>query len=132
MEKQLNQIKIETPKAQIPTGPYSQGIVLGNLIFAAGQIGVNKDTDLVYEDLEQQVIAAIENLEAVLVAAGGDLATVVKTTVFITDMGLFSCFNEIYNRYFKEPYPVRTCVEVSALPKGAVFEIECIAYQYLK
>jgi len=119
---------INTNTAPAAIGPYSQGIDIGNLIFSSGQIPVNPSTGKIADgNIEEQTKQVLENLKNVLLAGGSDLSKVIKTTVFIKDMNHFSKINEIYAQYFTEPYPVRSCVEVSRLPKDVLIEIEAVA-----
>ena len=124
--------KAETNKAPAAIGPYCQAAVTGGIVYTSGQIPLDPATGLIVgEEIAAVEIAAqteriIKNLAAVLEAAGSDLDHVIKTTCFITDMGSFAAFNEVYGRYFTSK-PARSCVEVSALPKGALVEIELIA-----
>lgn len=119
--------QIKTDKAPQAIGPYSQGIRTGNLIFTSGQIPTDPVSGTAAGGIEGQTRRAIENLKAVLTAAGAGLSNVVKTTVYIKDMNDFAIINEIYSEYFTEPYPARSCVEVSRLPKDVLIEIEAIA-----
>ncbi|QDA31230.1 RidA family protein [Thermococcus indicus] len=118
-----------TERAPKPIGPYSQGIIAeGRLLFVSGQIPINPETgELVDGDIEEQARVAIENLLAVVEAAGGSAENVVKVTVYIRNMGDYARFNEVYNRYFSSSKPARAVVEVSNLPKGVAVEIEAIA-----
>lgn len=117
-----------TEKAPHPAGPYSQGIQLENdLMFVSGQIGVEPETGELAGTVEEQAKQALENMVAVVHAGGGTAASVLKTTLFLADMEKYTAVNEIYAGFFAENPPARTCVEVSALPKGALIEIECIA-----
>jgi 2-iminobutanoate/2-iminopropanoate deaminase len=116
-----------TDKAPAAIGPYSQGIVAGGFIFTSGQIPVDPLTGQIAKTAEKQAEQAIENLASVLTAAGSGLKSVVKTTVFIKDMNDFGSINEVYARYFSAPYPARSCVEVSRLPKNVLIEIEAVA-----
>ena len=116
-----------TDKAPAAIGPYSQGIVAGGFIFTSGQIPVDPLTGQIAKTAEQQAEQAIENLASVLTAAGSGLKSVVKTTVFIKDMNDFGSINEVYARYFSAPYPARSCVEVSRLPKNVLIEVEAVA-----
>jgi len=116
-----------TDKAPAAIGPYSQGIVAGGFIFTSGQIPVDPLTGQIEKTAEKQAEQAIENLASVLTAAGSGLKSVVKTTVFIKDMNDFGSINEVYARYFSAPYPARSCVEVSRLPKNVLIEIEAVA-----
>ncbi len=118
---------IETEKAPAAIGPYSQAIVSGGLVYTSGQIPINPATGAIEAStIEEQTRQAIQNLAAVLEAAGSGLDKVLKTTCFITDMGAFSAFNEVYASLFPAN-PARSCVEVSKLPKGALVEIEAVA-----
>ena len=119
--------EIKTDKAPAAIGPYSQAIVSGGFVYTSGQIPIDPATGSIDAAcIEVQADQAIRNLAAVLEAAGSGLDRVVKTTCFIKDMGAFAAFNEVYAKYFTEK-PARSCVEVSALPKGALVEIEAIA-----
>lgn len=121
--------KIQTDGAPAAIGPYSQAIVSGGLLFTAGQIGLDPATGVMVEGgVEAQAIRALENLTAVLAAAGSSMKDVLKTTVYLADMADFARVNEIYARYFEEPYPARSAVQAAALPKGALLEIEAIAH----
>ena len=117
---------IKTEKAPKAIGPYSQGIIFENLIFTSGQIGINAEGELVGKDIVEQTEQVIKNLKEVLKAGGSGLSSVIKTTVFLKNMSDFSAMNEVYEKYFTEK-PARSTVEVSALPKGALVEIDCIA-----
>ncbi len=118
---------IETKKAPAAIGPYSQGISFGDFIYTSGQIPLVPETDVLMDGgIAQQTEQAIHNLAAVLDAAGSSLEKVIKTTCFLKNMGDFSAFNAVYEKYFTGR-PARSCVEVSALPKGALVEIEVIA-----
>ena len=109
-------------------GPYSQAIAVGSFIYTSGQIPIHPKTgEVVGNEIQQQAEQVLENLKNVLEAAGSGMDKVVKTTVFIKDMNSFSKVNEVYAKYFKEPYPARSCVEVSKLPKDVLVEIEAVA-----
>ncbi|MCX6844762.1 MAG: RidA family protein [candidate division WOR-3 bacterium] len=124
----MNRQAILTEKAPKPIGPYSQAVRHGNLVFTSGQIPIDPATgDLVAGDIVKETEQVFTNLAAVLAAAGTSLERAVKTTVFLTDMGLFSRVNEVYARHFKEPFPARSTVQVAALPKGVAIEIEVVA-----
>ena len=117
-----------TTNAPAAVGPYSQAIDCGDLGFLSGQIPLVPETGLVADGgLEAQAHQMFANIKAVLAEAGMSLSNVVKTTVFMTDLSQFAAFNAIYAEYFKAPYPARSCVEVSALPKGVLVECELIA-----
>ena len=117
-----------TKNAPAAVGPYSQAIDCGDFVFLSGQIPLVPETGLVAKGgLEAQAHQMFVNIQAVLAEAGMSLSNVVKTTVFMTDLSQFAAFNAIYAEYFKAPYPARSCVEVSALPKGVLVECELIA-----
>lgn len=119
--------KIHTEKAPAAIGPYSQAITSGKLVYTSGQIPLCPESGaLVGTDIAAQTEQVIQNLSAVLQAAGASLDTVVKTTCFILDMADFAAFNEVYAKYFTGK-PGRSCVAVKALPKDAMVEIEAIA-----
>jgi 2-iminobutanoate/2-iminopropanoate deaminase len=113
------------PKA---IGPYSQAIVLNNVLYTSGQIGLDPQTGDLKIGIEEQVKQVMENLKALLKEADMDFSNVMKTTIFLKSMEDFALVNQIYASYFNENPPARSCVEVSALPKGALVEIELIAH----
>jgi len=120
--------KIATDRAPKAIGPYSQAIRSGDLIFCAGQVGLDPATgEAVQGDVKVQTARILDNLAAVLAAAGSDLAHVLKTTVFLTDMGDFAAMNEIYAQKFGDHRPARSTIGIAALPRGLRVEIECIA-----
>ncbi|MBI4769547.1 MAG: RidA family protein [Chloroflexi bacterium] len=115
-------------KAPAAIGPYSVGVRTGDLVFTAGQVGLDRGTDeLVPGGIEAQTRQVMFNLQNVLQAAGSDLRRVVKTTVFLQNMGDFAAFNKVYGEYFPDDPPARSTVAVAALPKGALVEIEAVA-----
>lgn len=119
--------KISTEKAPAAIGPYSQGIITGNLLFASGQIAINPaNGEIEGGDIVSQTRQVMKNIGALLEAAGTDYTKVVKTTCFLADMGDFATFNEIYAEYFTEK-PARSCVAVKTLPKNVLCEVEVIA-----
>ncbi len=118
---------ISTDRAPGALGPYSQAIDTGIFIFASGQLGLDPVSGELAEGVQEQARVALENVTAVLDAAGSSLDQVVKTTVFLQDMNDFAAMNEIYGQFFKEPYPARSAVQVARLPKDALVEIEVIA-----
>ena len=118
---------IETSKAPGAVGPYSQGIRAGDLVFVSGQLPANAEGVLIIDDIAAATRQSLENVNAVLSAAGAQMSDVVKATVFLTDMGDFSAMNKVYGEFFSDPFPARACIEVAALPKGAKVEIEVIA-----
>jgi 2-iminobutanoate/2-iminopropanoate deaminase len=119
---------IETSAAPAAIGPYSQAKALGNLLFTAGQIPlVPGSMEMVTGPIEAQTEQVIRNLEAILKEAGSDWSRVLKTTVFLTDLGDFAAFNAVYEKLLGGAKPARSTVQVAALPKGAKVEIELIA-----
>ncbi len=125
--KQKERIEsILTENAPAPIGPYAQGVRAGGVMYTAGQIGLRPD-GTVPEDLRDQARVALSNLVAVLEAGGANVNTVLKTTIFLTDMGDFSQVNDVYATFFSEHSPARSTVEVSGLPKGVAVEIEAVA-----
>ena len=119
---------IHTTNAPAAVGPYSQAIDCGDIVFCSGQIPLVPETGLMAEGgIEAQSRQMFANIKAVLLAAGLDFCNVVKTTVFMADLSQFAAFNAIYAEYFPSNPPARSCVEVSALPKGALVECEVIA-----
>jgi 2-iminobutanoate/2-iminopropanoate deaminase len=119
---------ISTQGAPKPVGPYAQGVVVGNTLYVSGQIGLEPSRGrLVGGGIVAETEQVLENLFAVVHAAGFTRADVVKTTVFVTDLADFATVNGVYERYFAEPYPARATVQVAALPAGARVEIEAVA-----
>lgn len=119
---------ISTKDAPAAIGPYSQAMRVDRLLYLSGQIPLDPGTgELVRGDIAAQTEQVIKNMSAVLAAAGCTLKDVVKTTIFLTDMGSFAEVNAVYGKHFSEPYPARSTVEVRRLPKGAEVEIEAIA-----
>ena len=119
---------ISTDKAPAAIGPYSQAVRTGNLVFVSGQLPIDPATGAFAEGgIKELTRQSILNAKAILEQAGTDLAHVVKTTVFLADMGDFAAMNEVYSQYFTEPFPARSAVAVKTLPKGALVEMECIA-----
>ncbi len=118
---------LNTKEAPQPIGPYSQGIDLDGLVFLSGQIGLKPETGELAEGIAAQTHQVIQNIRAVLQSAGCSLTNVVKSTVYLRSMNDFTQFNQIYGDYFKVNAPARTTVEVSALPKSALIEIDIIA-----
>lgn len=119
---------ISTPKAPAAIGPYSQAVVVGDMIYTSGMIPIIPETgELNTGDIKEQARQAIGNLVALLGEAGSDAESVVKTTVFIKDMNDFAAVNEVYSEFFKGDCPARSCVEVARLPKDVKIEIEAIA-----
>ena len=119
---------IATPEAPAAVGPYSQAIATGDLLFCAGQIPLDPVTgDLVGPDVTAQTERVCQNIGAVLKANGFTFANVVKTTVFLTDLANFAAMNAVYAKYFTEPFPARSTIQVAGLPRGSQVEIEVTA-----
>ena len=119
-----------TEKAPQALGPYSVGVKAGNLVFTAGQVGINPENgEIVPGGVETETRQALTNLKAVLEAAGVSLKTVVKTTVFLRDMNDFSLMNKVYEEFFTSEFPARSAVQVARIPKDGAVEIEAIALQ---
>lgn len=118
---------IVPPGAQT-VGPYSPAILAGDFLFISGQIPVDESGELVRGGIEEQAARCMENLRAVLTAAGASFSDLVKVTIYLADMGDFQAVNQVYSRYFELEPPARACIQVAALPKGARIEIEAIAY----
>ncbi|AHM56471.1 RutC family protein [Peptoclostridium acidaminophilum DSM 3953] len=119
---------ISTVKAPAAVGPYSQAVKAGNMVFVSGQIPFVPETmELVSEDVQEQTARSLENVVAILEAAGASIKDVVKVSVFIKDMNDFGKINEVYEKYFGDHKPARACVEVARLPKDVKVEIEAIA-----
>jgi len=120
---------VYTPRAPKPIGPYSQGVIAGCFLFVSGQIPLDPETGSMVEgDFKARVRRVLENVKAIVEAAGGSLRDVVKVTVYLRDIRLFQEFNEVYSEYFREDPPARAVVEVSSLPRGSDVEVEAIAY----
>ena len=118
---------IHTDHAPAAVGPYSQAVLTGGLLLTSGQLGLNPETGILPEGVEAQAAQALQNIGAILAESGYERADVVKTTIFIRNMGDFAAVNRIYAGFFGDHKPARSCVEVSALPKGGLVEIEAIA-----
>lgn len=120
-------VKIESGNAPKAIGPYSQAVLVDDTLYVSGNIPVNPATGDVADGIVNQSKQVFENMKAVLNEAGMGFENVVKTTAFLTDLSNFATFNDIYASYFVAPYPARSCVEVSKLPKNVLVEVECIA-----
>ena len=119
---------ISTKKAHAAIGPYSQAIQVGNLVYTSGQIPIDPSTGTFAEGgIKEQTRQSLSNVKAILEEAGLSMSNVVKTTVFMADMGDFAEMNAVYAEFFTEPYPARSAVAVKTLPKGALVEIEVVA-----
>jgi len=118
---------VSTDKAPAAIGPYSQAQIVGNLVYTSGQIPVDPATGLIAENVEAQAEQVFKNIANLLESAGSSISKVVKTTVFIKNMDDFAAINAVYGKYFTQPYPARSCVEVARLPKDVLIECEAIA-----
>ena len=124
----MTKVTVHTDDAPAAVGPYSQAVKTDRFVFCSGQVALDPSSgELVSEGVAEQTTRAMDNLKAVLAAAGAGFDDVVKVTAYLTDMGDFVEFNEVYARYFTNEPPARATVGVSALPKGARVEVECIA-----
>jgi 2-iminobutanoate/2-iminopropanoate deaminase len=121
---------INTPNAPAPIGPYNQAVFAGNLLFVSGQIALDAQTgELVMTDLATETNKVMTNIKAILQAAGLDFSHIVKTSIFLKDMGDFAQVNEIYGSYFTGNFPARETIQVAALPKNVNVEISVTAYK---
>ncbi len=120
-------VQVQTNAAPAAIGPYSQAIRTEVMVYSAGQVGADPSTGVLHDGVAAQAEQALRNLAVVLEAAGTGLERVVKTTIFLVDMGDFAAVNEVYARHFTPPYPARSTIAVLALPKDAQVEIEVIA-----
>ncbi len=118
---------LSTEKAPAAIGPYSQALVSGNMVFVSGQIPVDPVSGSIAETIEEQTAQSLSNIRNILAENGMTMSDVIKTTVFLSDLGDFAAMNEVYASHFEAPYPARSCVQVAAIPKGCRVEIECIA-----
>ena len=118
---------LHTDGAPQAIGPYSQAIRAGGMIYTSGQLGIDPRTGLLPASVEEQAHNAMRSIGAILNAAGLDMDHIVKTTIFLKDLSHFGAVNDVYESYFSGCYPARSCVQVAALPKGGLVEIECIA-----
>lgn len=126
-------MKLETKNAPAPVGPYSQGIVAGDFVFVSGQIPIMNSGELVLNDIEKATDVVLDNVEAILKEENLSLQDVIKSEVYLKDLGNFDKFNKIYEKRFKLGIkPSRVTVEVSKLPKNSDIEISCIAYKNKK
>lgn len=119
--------QIATTAAPGAIGPYSQAIEVNGFVYASGQLPIDPATGVFPEGVSAQTRQSLTNAKAILEAAGTDMAHVVKTTVFLADMGDFGAMNEVYAEFFQAPFPARSAVAVKTLPKNALVEIECVA-----
>ena len=121
--------QIQTTQAPSAIGPYSQAIRIGEFLYTSGQIALNPENmEMMNDGIEEETEWVLKNLEAILKADDMSFAHVIKTTVYLTDLGEFARVNQIYEKFFGETKPARACVQVAALPKGAKVEIDAIAH----
>jgi len=119
---------IQTENAPSPIGPYSQAVMYGNTLFMSGQIAIDpKTSELVEGEIEEETKQVMENIKATLAAANMDMSNIIKSSIFILDMGLFSRINKVYGEYFESDFPARETVAVKTLPKNVNIEISVIA-----
>jgi len=124
----MDKHSIQTSGAPAPIGPYNQAIRTGNLLFISGQIPMDAATnEIVTTGIEDATRKVMDNIGAILQAAGADFANIVKSSIFLTDLGQFIAVNEVYGQYFDADAPARECVQVAALPKGVEVEISVVA-----
>mgnify|MGYP003713837987 FL=1 len=120
---------VQTSAAPSAIGPYSQAIRIGDFLYTSGQIALNpKNMEMMNGEIEEETEWVLKNIEAILKAGGLSLDHVIKTTVYLTDLGEFSRMNQVYEKFFDKTKPARACVQVAALPKGAKVEIDAIAH----
>jgi 2-iminobutanoate/2-iminopropanoate deaminase len=118
---------VQTSQAPAAIGPYSQGVIVNNMFYSSGQIPLKANGELLEGNVQEQTEQVLKNVDAVLKEAGASAETVIKTTVYIKDMNDFPLINEVYEKYFTNHKPARSCVEVARLPKDVLVEIEVIA-----
>ena len=123
----MTKLQLHTDDAPAAVGPYSQGISAGRLIFTSGQLPM-KNGILITDDVAEAARASLENVAAILKVGHATLFDVVKVTIFLKDMNDFSAVNAVYEEFFPQPYPARSCIEVARLPLDAILEIEAIGY----
>ena len=123
----FNKTIIETDLAPAAVGTYSQGVIVGDTFYFSGQIGIDPKSGILADGFGPQLRQVLANIDGLLKSQHLTRENIVKTTIFLTDLGNFGAVNEAYTAFFKAPYPARSCVEASALPKGALVEIEVIA-----
>lgn len=119
--------QVATNKAPGAIGPYSQAIIAGNWVYTSGQLGMDPETAVLADHVQEQARQSLSNVKAILEEAGASMEQVVKTTVYLKDMNDFAAVNEVYSTFFTEPYPARSAIEVARLPKDALVEIEAVA-----
>lgn len=120
--------EIVAKKGAQAIGPYSQGIIFGNLIFVSGQIGKDPNSNELAKGIKEQTLRIFSSIKEILKSADSDLENVLKVTVYLKNMDDYPVMNDVYASFFKKPYPARATVQVAKLPKDALIEIECIAF----
>jgi len=121
---------INTPDAPAPIGPYSQAVMAGNFLFLSGQVAINPSNgELLLDDIKTETKQVMENIKAVLIEAGVDFSSIVKTSIFLKDMQNFAQVNEVYGAYFTDQFPARETVQVAGLPKNVNVEITVTAFK---
>ncbi len=124
---------IHTDRAPKAIGPYSQAVAAGGMVFLSGQVGLDPKTgEIVAGGLEAEARRAFSNLAAVAEAAGSSLASAVRVTIYLADLGQFAAANRIMQEYFSEPFPARVTIGAAALPRGAAIEVDCIAFTSIR
>lgn len=119
--------EILTNHAPQPIGPYSQGVQTGETIYISGQLPIDVATGIMPETIKEQAICSLNNIQHILKEANADMNSIVKTTIFMTDLADFTIVNDVYATYFEAPFPSRSTIQVAALPRGAQIEIEAVA-----
>lgn len=119
---------IATPKAPAAIGPYSQAVRVGDTVYLSGQIGLDPETMQVVSGVDAQIVRVLDNIQAVVEAAGGTMSNIVKVVVLLTDLSNFGKVNEAMTKYFTQPYPARIAYAVSELPRGAEVEMDAVMY----
>jgi reactive intermediate/imine deaminase len=123
-----HKVIVQTPDAPAAIGTYSQAVRVGNTVYLSGQIGLDPITMQMVDGIEAQIHRVFQNLRAVTIAAGGNMADIVKLNIFLTDLGHFAKVNEIMASYFQQPYPARAAVGVASLPRGALVEADGVMF----
>ncbi len=123
----MEKIVHHTDNAPAAIGPYVQAVQVGTLLYTSGQLGIDPATGELVDGVQNQAKQAMQNVGEILKTANASYGDILKTTIFVTDLGDFATINEAYQSFFDGSYPARSCVQVAALPKGGLVEIECIA-----
>ncbi len=123
----MSKNSVSTNKAPAAIGPYSQGVMVGDMLYTSGQLPIDMLSGNMPDSIEEQTKAALTNVKAIVEEAGMSMSDVFKVMIFLDDISEFTRMNDVYKTFFVEPYPSRSCVEVAKIPKGAKIEIEAIA-----